>query len=230
MTLLQQSVSSTHPQLQQSVRDAANPDLSTALGAAPQSTQDPQEVCWGGVADHILTPPPSENLRLESLDGVAESAPWALANDVSRRKTELLGHLEPSMEETLLSVYSPPTSSIASSSSCEDIASIADEKGPADAAGEDGLSEDATKTSVSQKVRFSESDEEVAGDEEEKSEKIIKLPQSKFFDNAPLLCMMKMRRSIPRTHYPNFLLTRKGRNAAVAVSLCPAIRPRQEVQ
>ena len=190
MTLLQRSLSPAHS-LPAPLLHPADPDPSTALGVAPQSTQDSEAVfggSWGGMP--ILTPPPSESLPLESLEGVAEPAPWARAGDVSRRETELSSHLEPSVEEALLSVYSPPSSSIASSSSCEDIASITDEKSPAANAGEDSISEDAAKAGESQKVRFSESDEEAVGEEESKSEKAIKLPQSTFWLKfASLLCM-----------------------------------------
>lgn len=189
MTLLQQSLSSAHSLPDPLLRDPASSDLSTAFGVASQSTQDPKAVSgnsWGGLALPILTPPPSESLRLESVEGVAEPALWAPAGDLSPRETELSSHLDPSVEEALLSVYSPPSSSIASSSSCEDIASIVDEKSPVADAGEDSISEDTVKANESQKVRFSESDEEVAGEEESRSEKAIKLPQSRFCDNALL--------------------------------------------
>lgn len=98
--------------------------------------------------------------------------------------------LQPPADAVPLPVYSPPASSIASSSSYDDIASILDEdKSPASIAGTAG-SEGASSAAKPRKTSASsESDDEnpAASDDSKIGGKAIKLPQSKKLLLAILL-------------------------------------------
>ena len=115
---------------------------------------------------------------------------------VERAATEVLHTVSNSprlsLEETGLSVYSPLSSSIASSSSYEDIASVVGtgtgEKSPQSAYGGEDLGEASTasaRAATGNQPRTgsasSDSDDENAAGENSKCNKIIKLPQSKNY-------------------------------------------------